>query len=634
MFARSKPTGSFSWACFGVLAIAVFLRFLYLDADPEYSEWAGYITDEGRWVQYARSVALHGAISETYIVDLHFFLAPLFQLIQYMVFEIAGVSFITARSLTALCGSALVVLFWVFLSRAVTPPALLLGVTLLAVQKDLVLLSRVAVPEMVVLLFQLAIYFLILSKARAPWGMLSAGFTLLVACSVKATVVLLLPVYLALIYAMPRDDAGSQRWRDLGLFATGFVVPLLMGLLVCYFVVSQETVLWLSGIRKFSSVSERFLQPTNLYGVISFPFEHSLSSVLNPWMLGPWLALLAWWACAHEHLEFELRRFLVTSGVWWALYLLLTLSLSYAPSRYTVHVLIPMAIMTTAGVSLAQGMGLERIAGFFSRREDIPAHAALAVLILPTAVFFSPLLAWIAAWFDFASGRLTTKFLCLLLVGLSTGYLARQARRNQKAMLFFLVFPLAEAGVWLVSSFFGANHAFWPVSGAASWIVAYLLKILAGLALSGALLFPLRRSPLAETSRVITVCAIFYLAVALAKDAPAYFYPRYSMRDASRDMGTLLAGYSSIASVRAETLFNENGLRYRSTGRRGWMATRPDILVVAFVDARSKSNIEKHYRLLKSYGIYVAPEYFRVNPNPRWNLGEGVVVGVYKRLEN
>jgi hypothetical protein len=64
------------------------------------------------------------------------------------------------------------------------------------------------------------------------------------------------------------------------------------------------------------------------------------------------------------------------------------------------------------------------------------------------------------------------------------------------------------------------------------------------------------------------------------------------------------------------------------------MATQPDILVVAFVDARSKSNIEKHYRLLKTYKIYVAPEYFRVNPNPRWNLGEGVVVSVYRKNEN
>jgi hypothetical protein len=607
---------------------------LYLDADPEYYEWAGYITDEGRGVQYARSMALHGAISGTYMVDLHFFVAPLFQLIQYLVFEIAGVSFITARSLAAVCGSALVVLFWLCLRRAVTPQALLLGVSLIAVQTDLVVLSRVAVPEMVVLLFQLAIYFLILSKVKAPWRMLSAGFALLVGCSVKATMVLVLPIYLAVIYAMPRDDAGSQRWRDLGLFVTGFAVPLLLGILACYFVVSEGTALWLSGIRKFSLVSERFLLPTNFYGFISFPFEHSLSSVINLWFLGPWLALLAWWACAPEHLEFELRRLLATSAIWGALYLLLTLSLTYAPSRYTVHVLLPMAIVTTAGVSLVQRIGIERIAEFFSRREGAPASAALGVLILPTAVFLSPLLAWIAAWFDFDSGRLTTKFLCLFLAVLSTIYLARQVRRNRKAMLVFLGFPLAEAGIWLLFSVLGGNHAFWPMTGAASWIGSYLLKIVVGLALSGLYAFRLHRSPLGESSRVITACAMFCLAVALAKDTSGYFNPRYSMRDASRDIGTLLAGYSSIASVRAETLFNENGLRYRSTGRRGWMATQPDILVVAFVDARSKSNIEKHYRLLKTYKIYVAPEYFRVNPNPRWNLGEGVVVSVYMKNEN
>src|SRR5262249_23957582 len=50
-----------------LLALAVLLggatlRLVYLDADPDYYAWAGYITDEGRWVAHARELALFGRI--------------------------------------------------------------------------------------------------------------------------------------------------------------------------------------------------------------------------------------------------------------------------------------------------------------------------------------------------------------------------------------------------------------------------------------------------------------------------------------------------------------------------------------------------------------------------------------------
>ena len=155
---NSKFNGQHShWLAFGVLVIGVSLRFLLLDADPYYYEWAGYISDEGRWVENARSLTLFGELFDRYI-PLHFYLAPLFQLTHCVVFRLGGVSLVTSRIFTALCGSALLVLFWGLLRRAVTGQAILLGLALLAVQADLVMLSRVAVPEMVIMFLQLLIY--------------------------------------------------------------------------------------------------------------------------------------------------------------------------------------------------------------------------------------------------------------------------------------------------------------------------------------------------------------------------------------------------------------------------------------------------------------------------------------------
>jgi hypothetical protein len=61
---------------------------LYLDADPQYSEWVGFVTDEGRWVRHGRSLALYGTLTDGR--DLHLILAPLFQLSNYLVFELFG----------------------------------------------------------------------------------------------------------------------------------------------------------------------------------------------------------------------------------------------------------------------------------------------------------------------------------------------------------------------------------------------------------------------------------------------------------------------------------------------------------------------------------------------------------------
>jgi hypothetical protein len=53
-----------SWLVFIVLGVGVAVRLLYLDADPYYYEWIGYIIDEGRWVQQARSLVLQRSSGE------------------------------------------------------------------------------------------------------------------------------------------------------------------------------------------------------------------------------------------------------------------------------------------------------------------------------------------------------------------------------------------------------------------------------------------------------------------------------------------------------------------------------------------------------------------------------------------
>jgi hypothetical protein len=60
-----------------VVALGAGLRFLRLDADPHYYDWIGYITDEGRWIDQARELALFG--SRNVRPSLHVLVGPLLQ---------------------------------------------------------------------------------------------------------------------------------------------------------------------------------------------------------------------------------------------------------------------------------------------------------------------------------------------------------------------------------------------------------------------------------------------------------------------------------------------------------------------------------------------------------------------------
>ena len=116
--------------------------------------------------------------------------------------------------------------------------ALLVGVALIALQSDLIGLSRVAVPEMVVMSFELAIYFLIV-LGRSPWHMAAAGVLLLMACGMKATAALMLPIFSAIIFVMPRQATDARRWRDLNLFLTAFLATGTIGAGIGYFLLSD-----------------------------------------------------------------------------------------------------------------------------------------------------------------------------------------------------------------------------------------------------------------------------------------------------------------------------------------------------------------------------------------------------------
>jgi hypothetical protein len=114
---------------------------------------------------------------------------------------------------------------------------------------------------------------------------------------------------------------------------------------------------------------------------------------------------------------------------------------------------------------------------------------------------------------------------------------------------------------------------------------------------------------------------------------PVYATPHYSIKKASRDLGDILPGHGTIATMRAEGLFNENEVRYKSFFRVNWPVEKPDVLVIGFWDVETLPWIKQDYHLMKRYEISVSPEYQPGRSNLITFSTGKVKVSVYKKNE-
>jgi hypothetical protein len=614
--------------CLGVLGTGILLRFLYLDADPQYSEWVGFITDEGRWVRHGRSLALFGNLADGR--NLHLFLAPLFQLSNYFVFELVGVKISASRLLSAMCGSAILTLFWVSLRQALAPEALLLGLTLLAFQADLVILSRLAVPEMAVMFLQLAIYFMIISKEGSFWRLAAAGTLMALALAVKLTMVLFLPIYFVIILAMPRNLAGGAgRWRDLKSFGIGMTVPIVVASFGSHFY--RENTLTIGNVIESLSTAVTFLGISGPYHVLSFPFDHNLSITLYLWALGLWLSGLGWAACYQAQIDFLSHRYLATSAIWITLYFLLMVALEYFPSRYKIHILLPMAVFIAVGISVLQRVGIQKVIRFLSEVKGFSGLLWIGAVSLPSAAVLSPMLLPAVDFAGVDPARLIAKLCSLALALIGCTCILWRFKYHQEVVRFFLIFPLIGGIGWSLFSTLKC-YSFWP-SDAQATIALWLPTLIV---VSTILFFLGLRLGWWRSSRggcLVSLCAMLYLTVSLVEIAPGGFNPQYTIRDTSRDLGALLSGSSAIASIGADSLFNENALPYESLTAPEFnqLGKKPEIVVVAFDYKWVKTILDQEYHLTKTYYLYNHPVYkgresSEVSIEPRV-----IPVTVYKR---
>lgn len=587
-----------------LIVAGVALRLAFLDADPDYYAWIGYITDEGRWVAHARALALFGHLGRGEWL-LHLILAPLFQAVAYVAFELFGVSIWAARLPTALAGGLLLLSFWLLLRRVVGPAALLVGVALLALDVDLIELSRVAVPETAAMLVELWAYALVASGRPTPVRLVAAGLVAAGAVAVKATSLPVIVIFSAIVLFQPlADRTGPGRSRSLALLWAGFLAPLLAPAALAVLVAPRL----LGALVGNLGVLGHFLRPARPFAVASFFFDTPFAPTLNIWAAGAMLSM-AVFLLSRGAGEPAARRHFVASAIWYGLYTPLMLGLDYFPDRYKAHVLIPLAINVAAGWTMpgAAAVPLHR-----GRR------SVLAVLLaLPTAALVAPTLAGLAVGAGADPSRLRLRLLCVAFALVPLVWLVHRVLRAADPPRFLWVFPPLGILGWEICLRAGVDGgSFWPT--VAGGRVAWWSSGAPLAALIAALVVVTGRRRTGERWRTLATAAVVaYAVLAVTRIAPSYVSPRYSIRQASREIGRSLADVAGpIATSKAEGLFNGNRLPYRSVLAVTWPTDDSAALVVGFAFTGDETRPPEGYRLVGTYRLSASPEYALGPPAP------------------
>jgi hypothetical protein len=614
---------------YALLIGGIALRIVFLDADPDYYAWVHYITDEGRWVNAARELALFGRIIN---VDwlFHLLAAPLFQGANYALFKLLGVSIWTARLVTALSGSALLIVFWLALRRVVTPQAMVVGLALLAFEVDLVMLSRVAIPEMPAMLLELLVY-VVLVAGRPSWRRLfAAGLLLLATVAMKATSLPTVAIFSVIVLVQPLEQRhGERRWGRLMIFWAGGLAPILLSVPIWISLAWRHASVILSNTGVFGL----YLGVSNPFTFVAFPFESDFAPVFNAWALGACFSMIGWLASEKETVEPRLRRYFVTSAIWYGMFALLMLSTYYFPHRYQVHILVPMAVNIATGISIVQG------ATFTKLRDALPSMTrsrrvlVLGLLSLPTAALWAPSLAGMIGFVGVDAARLRIKLACVAIALLGTAWVARRRALAGESVRFFFIFPIGGLLARLLFVRTGlAGNSFWPVAGGGGhvgwWSVGVPVAVLVS-----ALLARIGRGW--DTRRwvaLVPAAALCYAVLSVVRVLPSYMHPHYSIKHTSEQLGLSLAGSPTIvASSRTEGLFNGNTLPYRAVNFRRWPDHKPEIIVIGFRFDDPEKLLGREYSLVATYRLFVSPEYEDEHSVTLDTIRHEEVVKVYRR---
>ncbi len=591
-------------------------RLIYLDADPSFPTWIGYVADEGRWSETARNVALFGDPDVNWFSRLHLFLSPGYQAVNYIAFLAFGVDFWSARIFAAVAGVLVVLTVFLALRRHVTTFALAFGIVVLGFETNVLGLSRLALPEMpAVLATLLAFLFLVLGR-RTLWSAALAGLIAVAAVAMKGSSVLVLLIFPVIALLVPQQVTVRGRIARSAVFVAAFALPVTAGLIGLFALGYLKA----AQVIQIAGTFFDFLSLTGPYPTVSRFLDSTEHEARNLLLLGVWFSSWLWFYRQPRSPSVASELYLA-SGVWAGWWLIVWSANAYLPGRYLVHFIVPATIHIMAGLSLGERDTVGRIVSGLAQYRRIKRAAVLSWLVLPSAIVLSSVIAAAAGIGGLNADRLSER---VAIVVALTGLLASCVSVRQvteRSIVGFLSFPVAMTLFWLAGRELGLFAGFWgfdSVASVAIWSTAAGVAFVLCFVLAPQLR---ERLAVAGAAAVALLAAIF-----VAQAAPPILFPTYSLRDASRDLPQHLPVGHPIRTVTAASLFLENGIKYHELWRED---EQIDGLVVFKHGgvARRFLNSKRATRLVQvhAYPLTVSPRYLTAD-----GRHEVPVVGIYR----
>ena len=205
-----------------ILAAALLLRVINLDADPSALISRDFITDEGWWAHNARNAFFYGQwrIDE---YNLGLYSAYLFNLLLYLVFKMFGISFTTMRMLSALGGWLTVVLLFLLVRREINTRAAVFASALLAFSNLHIVYSRTGFTESALVFFLTLMLWLWSLRRTHSFFALIAGVSSGLMVVTKITAIYFIPGLVLAVAAAAIRKSVSRREALLFLSGTGLV---------------------------------------------------------------------------------------------------------------------------------------------------------------------------------------------------------------------------------------------------------------------------------------------------------------------------------------------------------------------------------------------------------------------------
>lgn len=462
-----------------MVAGGLVLRIMALDADPTYPFWSGWTTDEGRWTEAARNWSLWRApLVESALSRTHLALAPLFQAAVATSFAAFGVGSQSARLVSVAAGLAILAAAAIALRPRLRREAWMGTVALLAVQPDLVYFSRVAIPEMAALLFELLAFFSIACGPRTVRRAVVGGLLTAVALGFKGTTAPIVVVFaIVVLVARSPADPGRPLARLVG-YLGAIVGPAILFALVV--VVGSGGAGGALGPEGGMDLVMSFVSVSDPYSILSTLYEGGLTHRVN-------LSLVAIWAMGGLFIlrrapRSEQEALFVGALVWASGWILMWAVLDYFPERYVAHVHLPLILAWGAGLSSFATAEADDSVPSIESVDGWARFGLAAILAVPLAVLMAPAVSGGLTGFGFGIEHFRHRILLVIALTaiVGTGLVGSWSRG--RVVVLAVALPVSVSAIWLLTSAVGvAPSTFWAVSGLSDLAVWLGMFVLSGL---------------------------------------------------------------------------------------------------------------------------------------------------------